>query len=248
MVESVKVHFRQGSSTLEVGYMQNEAALRTLSEHLNGYVFDGSKGKARVRISSSVSPEGSNAINDRLIQARAKSISDWVSKKYSVEVGFIVDSMGVDWVELERLVEASDKVPAKEDVLNIIHSVPEKVVRNGKTINERQVQLQKLQQGTPYAYIYRNFYPQLRYAAAHTEIWYAPLLTITSPDSVAFAAQGGQGAISYAREENDKAPYPQMPSGLATLWTMAAKLASTWSLMRLHNLARQASSSITTTI
>ena len=205
MVESVKVHFRQGSSTLEVGYMQNEAALRTLSEHLDGYVFDGSKGKARVRISSSVSPEGSNAINDRLIQARAKSISDWVSKKYSVEVGFIVDSMGVDWVELERLVEASDKVPAKEDVLNIIHSVPEKVVRNGKTINERQVQLQKLQQGTPYAYIYRNFYPQLRYAAAHTEIWYAPLLTITSPDSVAFAAQGGQGAISYAREENDKA-------------------------------------------
>ena len=49
MVESVKVHFRQGSSTLEVGYMQNEAALKTLSDYLDGYVFDGSRGKARVR-------------------------------------------------------------------------------------------------------------------------------------------------------------------------------------------------------
>lgn len=205
--ESVRVYFRQGSSTLESGYMDNAAAMQQLSERLQPYVLDmdSTKGKGRVRISSSVSPEGSNAINDRLIKARAKSISDWVSKQFNVEIGYIVDSMGVDWTELTALVEASDKVPAKEQVLNILRNTPEKATRGGKVVNERQLQLQRLQKGVPYQYIYKNIYPRLRYAAAYTEIWYAPVITITTPTQQQFVAAGGEGTIVYTQDENDKA-------------------------------------------
>ncbi len=205
--ESVRVYFRQGSSTLESNYMDNAAAMQQLSERLQPYVLDmdSTKGKGRVRISSSVSPEGSNAINDRLIKARAKSISDWVSKQFNVEIGYIVDSMGVDWTELTALVEASDKVPAKEQVLNILRNTPEKATRGGKVVNERQLQLQRLQKGVPYQYIYKYIYPRLRYAAAYTEIWYAPVITITTPTQQQFVAAGGEGTIVYTQEENDKA-------------------------------------------
>ena len=205
--ESVRVYFRQGSSTLESGYMDNAAAMQQLSERLQPYVLDmdSTKGKGRVRISSSVSPEGSNAINDRLIKARAKSISDWVSKQFNVEIGYIVDSMGVDWTELTALVEASDKVPAKEQVLNILRNTPEKATRGGKVVNERQLQLQRLQKGVPYQYIYKYIYPRLRYAAAYTEIWYAPVITITTPTQQQFVAAGGEGTIVYTQDENDKA-------------------------------------------
>lgn len=205
--ESVRVYFRQGSSALECGYMDNAAAMQRLSEHLQPYVIDmdSTKGKGRVRVSSSVSPEGSNSINDRLIKARAKSISDWVSKHFNVEVGYIVDSMGVDWTELTALVEASDKVPAKEQVLNILRNTPEKATRGGKVVNERQLQLQRLQKGVPYQYIYKNIYPRLRYAAAYTEIWYAPVITITTPTQQQFESAGGEGTVVYTQEENDKA-------------------------------------------
>ncbi len=203
--ESVRVYFRQGKSTLERGFMGNDEALTTLAERIEQYGIDSTKGKGRVRVSSSVSPEGSNAVNERLIKARAKSISDWVSNQFDVEIGYIVDSMGVDWNQLAELVKASEKVPFKQEVLDIIYNTPEKVTSNGKVVNKRQRALEQLRKGVPYAYIYKNIYPQLRYAVAYTEIWYAPLITITSPTELAFSAEGASGTITYTKEEGDNA-------------------------------------------
>lgn len=118
--------------------MGNGAAMDTLAKRLGQCGIDASKGKARVRISSSVFPEGSSTINDRLIKARAKSISDRVSKYFNVDIGYIVDSMGVDWVALEELVEASDKVPYKNEVLDILRNTPDKDTINGKVICSRE--------------------------------------------------------------------------------------------------------------
>lgn len=203
--KSVKVYFRQGKSAIEAGAFDNQSALDTLASHIEQNIKANSNSKGRIKITSSVSPEGSVAINDRIVRARAEAISDWVSKHFNLEVGYIIDSLGVDWFTLEQLVAASDKVPYKSEVLDIIKNSPEKVTRNGKTINQREAQLKQLRSGEPYAYIYKNFYPQLRYAAAYTEIWYPPLLTLTSPDTLTFAAEGGRDTITFAKEEGDEA-------------------------------------------
>ena len=203
--DPVRVYFRLGKSVLERGYMNNAETLDALAERLEPYVHDSLSGKARVRISSSVSPEGSIATNDRLIKARAKSISDWVSERFNVEIGYIVEDMGADWASLISLVEESDKVPYKEEVLDILRNTPERVTRNGKVVSERQRQLERLRKGVPYVYIYKNIYPKLRYAAAYTDIFIVPELKITSTDLDTFGAEGGAGVITYQREERDSA-------------------------------------------
>lgn len=201
--DPVRVYFRLGKSALERGYMNNAEALDELAERLEPYVHDSLNGRGRVRISSSVSPEGSFAINDRLIKARAKSISDWVGERFDVEVGYIIDSMGVDWTSLISLVEESDKVPFQQEVLNILRNTPEEVSRGGEVIGARQQQLERLRGGEPYRYIYNNFYPQLRYAAAYTDIFIVPELKITSPELITLGVEGGSGVVTYQREERD---------------------------------------------
>lgn len=203
--DPIRVYFRVGSSVVEAGYMDNAAALEELATRLEPCVHDSLGGKGRVRISSSVSPEGSDNINERLIKARAKSISDWVSKQFNVEVGYIVESMGVDWALLIDKVEASDKVPFKAEVLEVLNNTPEKTIVNGKTTNERQNKLARLRGGEPYRYILKNIYPSLRYAAAYTDIWIVPEITVTSPEQMLLSAQGGEGVITYQREERDEA-------------------------------------------
>ena len=57
--ETIQVHFRQGSKTLDPKYMDNAEALEELAELLKPYVLDASKGKGRIHIMASASPEGS---------------------------------------------------------------------------------------------------------------------------------------------------------------------------------------------
>ena len=42
----------------------------------------------RICFVSSVSPEGSMAINDRIAKHRAEAIADWISREINVEVGY----------------------------------------------------------------------------------------------------------------------------------------------------------------
>lgn len=204
--DPIRVYFRLGASVLERDYMDNAAALDELAVRLEPFVHDSLSGKGRVRITSSVSPEGSNVVNDRLIKARAKSISEWVGERFDVEIGYIIDSMGVDWTSLIALVEQSERVPYKSEVLDILHNTPESVTQeSGKVVNERQRQLERLHNGEAYDYLFENIYPKLRYAAAYTEIWITPEIVITSEKSLEFAPEGGEGLVSYKREERDSA-------------------------------------------
>lgn len=206
--ESIKIYFRQGSDVLEESYMDNKSNLNNLAVLLEPYLLSNSasdvKGEGRVRISSSVSPEGSTNINERLIKSRANAIADWISNRFDVKVGYEVGEMGVDWKTLTQMVEESTEVPAKEAVLNILRNTPETIERDGVIVNERQRLLKALQEGVPYAWIYSNFYPEIRYAAVHAEIWYASELQITSQSPINFAAVGGDGVITFEKNIDDK--------------------------------------------
>lgn len=195
--ETVKVYFRIGSKSIDPNYMGNAEALKQLASLLEPYVLDSTRGKGRIHIMASASPEGSNNTNNSLIEARSKAIADWIGKSFHVEVGHEVDLMGIDWDGLVSMVEESSDVPSKQDVLDILRNTP-------ATGYERQAQLEKLHNGTPYRWIYQHLYPKMRYAAVRTQIWYASEITLTSPSPVYYKAEGGNGTITFKKNVEDK--------------------------------------------
>lgn len=202
--ESVMIYFRQGASAIDRNYMNNGENLDRLAELLESYILDNVKVKGRVRINASASPEGTSRINNRLVNARAKAIADWIGKKFNTKIGYEIDFKGIDWALLLALVEESEDVPYKSEVLDIIKNTPEQVTRKGVVINERERLIEKLHGGESYRWMLKNIYPRLRYAAVETYVMYARELAITSENPVYYTAEGGEGVISYKKNVNDK--------------------------------------------
>ena len=202
--ESVMIYFRQGSSVIDKNYMDNGANLERLAALLESYIVDGAKTKGRVRINASASPEGTVRINNRLVNARAKAISDWIGKKFNTNIGYEIDFKGIDWTMLLALIEQSDSVPYKDEVIDIIKNTPDQVTRNGVVVNERERLIERLHNGEAYRWLLKNIYPYLRYAAVETYVMYARELTITTESPVYYPAAGGEGVIEFKKNISDK--------------------------------------------
>ena len=82
---SVKVYFRQGVDAFDPSFRDNgETTLRNFAEEVKMYYADSNAQFRQIRIVSSVSPEGSMAINDRIAKHRAEAIADWISREINV--------------------------------------------------------------------------------------------------------------------------------------------------------------------
>ena len=201
--ESVVIYFRQGSSVIDRAYMENGENLERLAEILEPYLRSDLNTTGRVRINASASPEGSSNINKRLVNARAKAISDWLGRRFGTSFGYEIGFLGFDWDMLLRLVEESEEMPLKSEVIEIIKNTPEFVTRNGVVINERERQIERLQGGQVYRWLLKNIYPSLRYAAVESYVMYAVELTITSDNPVTIGAEGGSGVVTFDKNVAD---------------------------------------------
>ena len=112
---SMKVYFRQGVGALDENYMGNKATLSNFAEEVRMYASDSLAQFRQIRIVSSVSPEGSMAVNDRIAKHRAEAIANWISREINVDVEYAVEAMGVDWARFSELVAASDKMPYRDE-------------------------------------------------------------------------------------------------------------------------------------
>lgn len=158
----VKIYFRQGYSTLEPSYRDNAANLQVLIERLRAVERDPSCRVRNIRIVSSASPEGSDAMNKRLSARRAERVRSFIVQRASLDNSlFEVRSLGVDWQGLIRLVEASD-MPYRAEALDILHHAPEWIVRNGVVVGGRKQQLGMLRGGRVWKYMEEHFFPELR--------------------------------------------------------------------------------------
>ena len=203
--KSVKVYFRQSESTLDVNYMDNKAALQKFADEVKLYYNDPSAHFGQIQIISGVSPEGTKQVNDRIAKLRAQSIVSWINREIGAEVGFRVDMLGVDWDKLIELVKADSNVPYRDEVLEVLTSVPAVTVKNGVEQPLRFNALRQMRKGVCYDYLYRKLFPELRFAAARIEFWREanPELNITSALSLVFPAEGGKGLIAFTKSEND---------------------------------------------
>ncbi|MBO7198940.1 MAG: DUF3575 domain-containing protein [Alistipes sp.] len=196
MEKSVKICFRQGAVVLDEDYKDNRAVLTDFANEVKNYYNDSTAQFRQIRILSSTSPEGGAAINDRIAKRRAAAISEWIGREINAKVGYEVVSMGLDWDELIDLVQGSEEVPYRDEVVALLQNTEE---------SARHDALMKLRGGVPYYWLYKNFFDDLRYAAAYCEFWWEtiPELRISS-DVQRFAADGATAAaVPYTKTVAD---------------------------------------------
>lgn len=203
--KSVKVYFRQGAVTIDESYMDNAATLREFAKEVEAYSSDSTMSFRRIHVMSSVSPEGGVAVNERIAKQRAEAIAKWVSKRIGKDVGYDVESMGIDWLLLVELIqEAGNKVPYCDEVLDLLCNSGEELSIGDIREDVRYTKLTKLRGGEPYRWIYKNLFPKLRYASARCEFWWEVMPELLVPtDAQRFGAAGGNGEISYTKSVDD---------------------------------------------
>ena len=199
--EVVRVYFKQGLSAIDENYKNNRETLQRFADAVNELQRDTTCKVNKVRIVASVSPEGQDAINKRIVNARAEAIVNWLNKNIDKPLGYTVDLIDTDWETLIKLVEESSEVPNKSEVLDILYNTP--VTVNGE--NLRYNKLSQLRYGVPYLWLLNNLFPELRYSNAQLDVWWdiVPELSITSSEVMNFPHEGGNGVISYSKTVDD---------------------------------------------
>lgn len=203
--KSVKVYFRQSESKLDVNYMGNKAALLKFAEEVKMYYNDPTARFGQVHIISGVSPEGTKQINDHIARMRAQAIVSWINNEIKGDVGYRVETMGVDWKKLTEMVEADVNVPYRDEVLDVLVNLPVSTIKNGVELTPRYTALRSMRNGVPYKYIFDNLFSQMRFAAARIEFWREaiPVLSITSEVPLRFPAEGGKGLLAFTKSVED---------------------------------------------
>lgn len=203
--KSVKVYFRQSESKLDVNYMGNKAALLKFAEEVKMYYNDPTARFGQVHIISGVSPEGTKQINDHIARMRAQAIVSWINNEIKADVGYRVETMGVDWEKLTEMVEADVNVPYRDEVLDVLVNLPVSTIKNGVELTPRYTALRSMRNGVPYKYIFDNLFSQMRFAAARIEFWreVIPVLSITSEVPLRFPAEGGKGLLAFTKSVED---------------------------------------------
>lgn len=203
--KSVKVYFRQSESKLDVNYMGNKAALLKFAEEVKMYYNDPTARFGQVHIISGVSPEGTKQINDHIARMRAQAIVSWINNEIKADVGYRVETMGVDWKKLTEMVEADVNVPYRDEVLDVLVNLPVSTIKNGVELTPRYTALRSMRNGVPYKYIFDNLFSQMRFAAARIEFWREaiPVLSITSEVPLRFPAEGGKGLLAFTKSVED---------------------------------------------
>ena len=148
--DSVRVYFRVGKSVFQPAYENNGPRLRDVAARVRTARRSDMVTIDRISILASSSPEGSMELNEKLANARAKAIVDYLHKNYVFDDDILdVQYEVLDWDRFLRLVEADPNVPERNNVLEIIKG------KNWDALNELK--------GTAcWKYMLKNIYPGLR--------------------------------------------------------------------------------------
>lgn len=152
--DTLTVYFRQGRSSFDPAYMDNEERcqdfIRTINniQLVSGMKIDG------VEFYATASPEGPVRVNERLAKARARNLSAYLQNYLDFSnTDARTYHVTEDWTTMIPWIEADPDMPSKEAALEII--------RNASG-DESERQLMALDGGAPWKYIYENYFPKLR--------------------------------------------------------------------------------------
>lgn len=167
---SLKVFFPQNGTTIQRSYMNNAEQL----DKIGGVLADSSSedwNHYRLVVTSSSSPEGSEAVNHVMSERRSRAMADYLTTHAQIDPEHItIHNQGVDWMELRRLLKESvlgiEAVPYLQYLDSVISCKG-----NGQTIGDDEILrgFQQVYHGWKYPYIRRYIFPKLRYTTVTLE-------------------------------------------------------------------------------
>ena len=147
--------FEQGRSEIIRNLHNNASELRRINDMTRSISSDASSTISRITITGYASPEDTYERNMALSEHRTQAVSDYLTGTYGLDRRLLyVSGRGEDWATLDSLVAASNVMPDKYRVLEII--------RGGGDPDARENSLKQLSGGATYRRIFDEFYPRLR--------------------------------------------------------------------------------------
>lgn len=151
--DSVRVYFQQGKDAFDPLYKDNIRRLTDFTNKVKMLQRDSLAKIDRVVVVGSASPEGSPEVNLRLTNGRAQGIASWLHEHMVFDQGaFEVYLNDLDWDAFEALVEADDRVPARDEILTLIR-------------RHNLAALQVPARRRSWSYMLENLFPQMRSTA-----------------------------------------------------------------------------------
>jgi hypothetical protein len=166
---AVYFKFERGSSIMDRDLGENNtmhvnlvSSIRVLSGNPDTRV-------AQIVVVGFSAPEGALDEKETLAMERAGVTRDFLTANTPVDPNIIsIYNGAVDWVTLRALVSESN-MPEKYKVLEIIDNVP---AWTSSRKQSRMGRILDLNDGEVFAYMRRNFFPQLRQTGAYVKVYY----------------------------------------------------------------------------
>ena len=167
LCDSVKIHFRQGRTELDMNQGENARLLHDIQHKLQLIQDDSIYYRLqKVLVIGSASPEGSVAVNKRLSEKRAESLLDYLSQYATFPDSLRHFSfIGRNWEGLYRLAEMDSNLPYRDETLALLKEIA------SQPKEESVRQLRTFKKGKVYTYLYKHHFPVLR--ASTMYIWYS---------------------------------------------------------------------------
>lgn len=160
--EGITVYFHQDKNNIDLGYRRNRQSLIDILSVVEELRNSNDSEVDRIVIAGFASPEGGADHNYRLSERRAETVRQFIYDNSGLQRNRLnIYTGGEDWEGLRLLVAAS-YMPEKQQVLNIIDNTP---IWDARGLRGREAELMRLNGGTTYRYLYRNFFPELREAS-----------------------------------------------------------------------------------
>jgi hypothetical protein len=176
------ITFRAGSALPEADFMQNTQVLENIDRSLTDTTV-----VARldhISVTAASSPDGNTDANEQLAIARARSTKEYLLRSYPHIAPEMVHtfSVGEEWSGLRRLVELSDRVPSRDEVLALL---------DGSVADDKLADtLRTIADGRAWRYITARLTPMLRGATAVT-LHFRDTLPVRRTDTISVAAAAG---------------------------------------------------------
>ena len=154
MTGEARLSFEVSKAIIRPELGNNTAELVKIRELIESVDKDKYVSIRRIHIAGYASPEGSLAMNQRLSEARATALRNYLTGYYGISpLLYSVHFGGEDWDGLLRLIEAS-QMPYKQEMMSLILFTS---IEGG-----RKAKMMRFARGMPYRYMLDVMYPGLR--------------------------------------------------------------------------------------
>lgn len=160
-----RVHFRVGSSRVDLDFRGNGEHLDRFASQVNAVLADPELVVDGVTVETGASPEGGLDLNERLAMDRAKAIRRALLDRLSLNASQVkAYSIGIDWEGLTMAVRESS-CPWRDDILDVIARTGVRHEATPDATSSCQSQLKALDGGRAWRWMLDNVFPGLRQGA-----------------------------------------------------------------------------------